>query len=133
MIVNLRDQLGSAKNANQMFKIFLKYNSLLERNNVRSSIKEYQIEFIKCVREEIDKLKEKYKQNYAQSKWARMSRVKDIPPMAAHIIWVKQLERQLNLYLIRIETVLGNEWHETYLEGKKLKFECENFRLKLNF
>lgn len=132
MIVNLRDQLGSAKNANQMFKIFLKYNSLLERNNVRSSIKEYQIEFIKCVREEIDKLKEKYKQNYAQSKWARMSRVKDIPPMAAHIIWVKQLERQLNLYLIRIETVLGNEWHETYLEGKKLKFECENFRLKLN-
>ena len=132
MILHLRDQLGSTKNFNQLFKVFLMFKALLERNNVHISITEYQTELIKRAREEIEKLKEKFKQNYSQSKCSRMSRVKDIPPIAGQIIWVKQLERQLDLYLSRIAIVLGAEWYETHLEGKILKSECENFRLKLS-
>lgn len=35
IIARLRDRLGTARNANEMFRIFAKYNALLVRNKVR--------------------------------------------------------------------------------------------------
>lgn len=60
-----------------------------------------------------------------------MSRSRDIPRIAGTIIWTKQLERQLNMYMKRVEDVLGVGW-ETHIDGKKLKVDGENFRKKLN-
>jgi len=76
-------------------------------------------------------LQEKFKQHYAHSRTARMSRARDIPPVAGTIIWSKQLERQLNMYMKRVEHVLGKGW-ETHVDGQKLKEDGDNFRLKLN-
>jgi dynein heavy chain 1 len=42
MTARLRDQLGTAKNANEMFRIFAKFNALLVRPHVRGAIREYQ-------------------------------------------------------------------------------------------
>ena len=47
------------------------------------------------------------------------------------IIWARQLERQLNTYLQRVEDVLGRGW-ELDVEGQKLKADGDNFRRKLN-
>ena len=37
-----------------------------------------------------------------------MSMIRDLPPVAGSIIWVKQIDYQLTMYLKRVEDVLGN-------------------------
>ena len=68
---------------------------------------------------------------YPQSKSCRMSNVRDLPPVAGSIIWARQIERQLNAYMRRVEAVLGKGW-ENHVEGQKLKADGDSFRLKLN-
>lgn len=46
MTARLRDQLGTAKNSNEMFRIFAKFNALLVRPHVRGAIREYQSKLI---------------------------------------------------------------------------------------
>ena len=60
-----------------------------------------------------------------------MSRVRDLPPVSGSIIWARQIERQLNAYMRRVEDVLGKGW-ENHVEGQKLKGDGDSFRLKLN-
>jgi dynein heavy chain 1 len=58
---------------------------------------------------------------------ARLSEVRDLPPVAGELIWARQLDRQLNEYLKRVEDVLGPRWKEE-VGGKKLYSEGESFR-----
>ena len=44
---------------------------------------------------------------YPASKSCRMSHIWDLPPTSGSIIWAKQVERQLNTYMKRVEDVLG--------------------------
>lgn len=37
-----------------------------------------------------------------------MSQARDLPPVSSSIIWAKQIDRQLTMYLNRVEAVLGN-------------------------
>lgn len=131
MTARLRDQLGTAKNANEMFRIFSRFNALFVRTHIRGAIVEYQAQLIQRVKDDIEALQEKFKAQYIQSKSYRMSKIRDIPPVAGSIIWAKQIERQLNMYMKRVEDVLGKGW-ETHVEGQKLKADGDNFRLKLN-
>jgi len=54
-----------------------------------------------------------------------------LPPLAGSIIWARQIERQLNAYMRRVEAVLGKGW-ENHVDGQKLKADGDSFRLKLN-
>lgn len=36
-----------------------------------------------------------------------MSELRDLPPISARIIWYRQIERQLDTYMRRVEAVLG--------------------------
>ena len=58
-----------------------------------------------------------------------MSGLRDLPPVSGAIIWARQIERQLDLYMHRVEDVLGKGW-EMHVEGQKLKAEGDNFRRK---
>jgi hypothetical protein len=60
-----------------------------------------------------------------------MSQLRDLPPVASAIIWARQIEKQLNANMKRVEDVLGKGW-EMYADGEKLKTESETFRKKLN-
>lgn len=60
-----------------------------------------------------------------------MSQLRDLPPVSGAIIWARQIERQLNTYMQRVEDVLGKSW-ESDAEGQKLKAEGDQFRQKLN-
>ena len=95
MTGRLRDQLGTAKNANEMFRIFSRFNALFVRPHIRGAIREYQTQLIQRVKDDIEALHEKFKIQYPQSKAFRMSGVRDIPPVAGSIIWVKQIDRQV--------------------------------------
>lgn len=128
---HLRDQLGTAKNANEMFRIFSRFNALFVRPHIRGAIREYQTQLIQRVKDDIEALHEKFKIQYPLSKSYRMSQARDLPPVSSSIIWAKQIDRQLTMYLNRVEAVLGKGW-ENHIEGQKLKADGDSFRLKLN-
>ncbi|KAJ9599379.1 hypothetical protein L9F63_010141, partial [Diploptera punctata] len=127
---HLRDQLGTAKNANEMFRIFSRFNALFVRPHIRGAIREYQTQLIQRVKDDIEALHEKFKVQYPLSKSCRMSFVRDLPPVSGSIVWAKQIDRQLTAYLRRVEDVLGKGW-ENHIEGQKLKADGDSFRLKL--
>ena len=58
---HLRDQLGTAKKANEMFRIFSRYNALFVRPHIQGAIREYQTQLIQRVKEDIDGLHQKFK------------------------------------------------------------------------
>lgn len=128
---HLRDQLGTAKNANEMFRIFSRFNALFVRPHIRGAIREYQTQLIQRVKDDIEALHEKFKIQYPQSKSCRLSVVRDLPPVAGSIIWARQIDNQLTMYLKRVEDVLGKGW-ESHLEGQKLKADGDSFRAKLS-
>ncbi|XP_066262863.1 dynein heavy chain, cytoplasmic isoform X3 [Euwallacea similis] len=128
---HLRDQLGTAKNANEMFRIFSRFNALFVRPHIRGAIREYQTHLIQRVKDDIEALHEKFKVQYPQSNSARISKDRDLPPVAGSIVWAKQIDHQLTTYLRRVEDVLGKGW-ENHIDGQKLKADGDSFRLKLN-
>ncbi|CAF0789670.1 unnamed protein product [Didymodactylos carnosus] len=128
----LRDQLGKARNAHEMLRIFAQYNALFVRPAIRGAIREYQTQLIKHVKEDIDKLHDKFKVKYMNSKSSKMSKtICDLPPTTGSMIWAKQIERQLCAYLKRVEDVLGTGW-ENHVDGQRLKFEGDSFKARLN-
>lgn len=109
---HLRDQLGTAKNANEMFRIFSRFNALFIRPHIRGAIREYQTHLIQRVKDDIEALHEKFKVQYPQSNSARISKVRDLPPVSGSIIWARQIDHQLTTYLRRVEDVLGKTIQE---------------------
>ncbi|XP_037905377.1 dynein heavy chain, cytoplasmic isoform X4 [Hermetia illucens] len=128
---HLRDQLGTAKNANEMFRIFSRFNALFVRPHIRGAIREYQTQLIQRVKDDIEALHEKFKVQYPQSKSCRLSMARDLPPVAGSIIWARQIDNQLTMYLKRVEDVLGKGW-ESHIDGQKLKADGDSFRNKLS-
>ena len=47
------------------------------------------------------------------------------------LLFLCQIEHQLDRYLQRVEIVLGKDW-KTHVEGQQLKKDGDSFRLKLN-
>lgn len=127
----LRDQLGTAKNANEMFRIFSRFNALFVRPHISGAIREYQTQLIQRVKDDIESLHEKFKVQYPQNKACKMSKVYDLPLVSGSIIWARQIERKLTVYMKRVEDVLGKGW-ENHVEGQKLKNDADSFRMKLN-
>ncbi|KAI8818344.1 dynein heavy chain [Fimicolochytrium jonesii] len=130
IIARLRDRLGTAKNANEMFRVFSKFNALFVRPKIRGAIQEYQTQLIDSVKEDIKKLHDKFKMHYSNSEAHKMSQLRDLPPVAGAIVWARQIERQLGHYMKRVEDVLGRGW-ELYAEGQKLQMESTSFKKKL--
>ncbi|KAK9242644.1 dynein heavy chain, N-terminal region 1-domain-containing protein [Lipomyces tetrasporus] len=131
IIVKLRDRLVTAKTANEMFRVFSRFNALFIRPKIRGAIQEYQAQLIDNVKADIQSLHSRFVDQYPNSESYQMAAVRDIPPVSGAIIWVRQIERQLNLYMKRVEDVLGSGW-ELYSEGEKLQNESNTFRKKLD-
>lgn len=131
MVVNLRDSLGSATSSNEMFQIFSVFSALLMRPKIRSAVQEYQNKLIMQVKDDVKALQDMFKRKYVNSEAARLAAVRNIPPVAGSIIWARQVERQLQMYMQRMENVVGEDWGE-HAEGLKLRQECEAFASKLD-
>jgi dynein heavy chain 1 len=143
IISRLRDKLATARNAQEMFRVFSRFNTLFVRPKVRSdqspglifqirgAIQEYQTRLIDSVKEDIRRLRQKFTANYRNSQAYHMSQMRDLPSVSSAIIWARQIERQLLTYMRRVEDVLGKGW-ESYAEGHKLQVESASFRAKLD-
>jgi len=131
IIARLRDRLAIAKTANEMFRVFSKFNALFVRPKIRSAISEYQTQLIDSVKNDITALHERFKQQYGHSEAHVMAQLRDLPPVAGAIIWARQIEHQLDGYMKKVENVLGQEW-ALQSEGQKLEAEGNMFRKKLD-
>lgn len=131
IIARLRDRLAIAKSANDMFRVFSKFNALFVRPKIRSAISEYQSQLIETVKLDIAALHERFKQQYGHSEAHAMAQLRDLPPVAGAIIWARQIERQLDGYMKRVEDILGQNW-TLHSEGEKLQAESDMFRKKLD-
>ncbi|KAH8028134.1 hypothetical protein HPB51_013181 [Rhipicephalus microplus] len=110
----LRDQLGTAKNANEMFRIFSRFNALFVRPHIRGAIREYQTQLMQRVKDDIEAL------------------AREVQAHSLHCLaMVMQIDRQLSVYMKRVEDVLGKGW-ENHVEGQKLKSDADSFRAKLS-
>lgn len=128
----IRQFLDAAKDdSNEMFRVCAKFNALFIRPRIQSAIREYQEQLIHTVKKDIDELQAKFTNKFAQSEARRMSEVlRDLPPVSSMIIWSKQIERQLSLYMVRVESVLGKQWHH-HFDGRQLKRDTDDFRARL--
>ena len=131
IIARLRDRLATAKNANEMFRVFSKFNALFVRPKIRGAISEYQTQLINNVKNDINALHERFKQQYGHSQAHSMAQLHDVPPVSGSIMWARQIERQLDGYMKRVESVLGSQWH-MHSEGQRLQSESADFRKKLD-
>ncbi|EJT78073.1 dynein heavy chain [Gaeumannomyces tritici R3-111a-1] len=131
IIAKLRDRLATAKNANEMFRVFSKFNALFVRPKIRGAIAEYQTQLIDNVKQAIAALHERFKQQYGHSEAHAMAQLHDLPPVAGAIIWARQIEQQLDGYMKKVEDVLGADW-SLHAEGQKLYSESRLFRKKLD-
>lgn len=131
IIARLRDRLATAKGATEMFRVFSKFNALFVRPKIRGAIREYQSQLMDHVKHDISDLHERFKQQYGHSEAHAMAQLRDLPPIAGAIIWARQIERQLDGYMKKVENVLGQEW-ALQTEGQKLEAESAMFRKKLD-
>lgn len=130
IIARLRDRLAVAKTANEMFRVFSKFNALFVRPKIRGAIAEYQTQLINNVKDDIDALQVRFTHQYGQSEAHAMAQLHDIPPISGAIIRAKQVERQLDGYMSKIEDILGTQWAQ-HTEGQRLFALGERFRERL--
>ena len=114
-----------------MFRVFSRFNALFVRPKIRGAIQEYQTTLIDGVKEDIARLHQVFRTQYRNSEAYHLCQLRDLPPVAGAIMWAKQIERQLNMYIKRVEDVLGRGW-EHYAEGAKLASESAAFKRKLD-
>jgi dynein heavy chain 1 len=131
IIARLRDRLGTAKTASEMFRVFSKFNPLFVRPKIRGAISEYQSQLIENVKQDISALHERFKRQYGNSEAHAMAQLRDFPPVSGAVIWARQIETQLESYMGKVEDVLGKDW-ALHSEGQKLQAESSMFKKKLD-
>ncbi|KDO30766.1 hypothetical protein SPRG_04667 [Saprolegnia parasitica CBS 223.65] len=131
IIASLTNRLNSTSTADEMFRVFSKYNPLFFRPRIRSAVQQFQMRLIENVKEDVTELQVKFRAHYSYSEASRMSKLRDIPPIAGAVMWSKQIERKLHMLLSRVESVLGKGW-EQHVEGKALKQVADAFLSKLD-
>jgi dynein heavy chain 1 len=131
IISKLTDKLAATTKADDMFRVFSKFNALFFRPRIKGAIQQFQMRLIDTVKNDVSELQGKFRKQYVNSEAKRMSVVRDLPPISGAIIWARQIERQLAAYMQRIEDVLGKGWQQ-HVEGRKLKEDGDAFLKKID-
>jgi dynein heavy chain 1 len=120
----MRDRLASAKTTNEMFNTFSKFNALFSRPRIRGAIQEYQNQILSSIKKDIKNFRDRFLVKYGSSEVCKMYKVKNFPSLSGLLTWYRQLERKLQVYLDRVQAVLGAGW-EKHVAGKQLKQQIE--------
>ena len=129
--LKIRELLDAAKDDSiEMFRVCARFNPLFVRPRIAAAIREYQEQLIATVKKDIACLQRQWHDKAAKGEARVMSAMHDLPPLSASLTWSRQIERQLDMYVARVEQVLGRQWHH-HIDGKQLKRDSDDFRLKL--
>eukprot|EP00760_Papus_ankaliazontas_P026596 PhM_4_TR3054/c0_g1_i1/m.97841/K10413/DYNC1H; dynein heavy chain 1, cytosolic len=110
IVTRLKSRLSTATTASEMFRVFSQFNLLFFRPKIKLALQQYQSDLISKVKEDVQVLHEKFTTKYHTSQTAQLTALRDVPPVSGFIMWVRQLERQLNKYLKRVDDVYGKGW-----------------------
>ncbi|KAL7476036.1 hypothetical protein ACHAW6_006560 [Cyclotella cf. meneghiniana] len=127
----LRDKLAACKDAEDMFRVFARFNPLLTCSRVCVAVKEFQLQLMNTVGQAVQKLQSKFTHNYESSSASTIASIRGIPPVSGKILWAKQMERQVHALMKRMSDVLGREWGQQ-LEGRQLRRSCDELLTKLD-
>ncbi len=127
----LCEKLQRTSSAEEMFNVFAQFNQMFIRPRIRVSIGQFQQELINHVRNDIEALQEKFMQRYETSEAKRFADLRDIPPMSGKMVWARQIKRQLNILIQRLENVLGGSWTQ-HRDGRQLKSVCDELMHNLD-
>lgn len=127
----LRAMLARADSARARLRILGQCNRLFVRPRVRAAVQEHQQELLQSVRADIAALHAKFRAGYADSPAAVAAQLRDEPGVAGAVVWVREIERQLHVYLGRVASVLGDGW-EHYADGQRIRAESDAFARKLD-
>ena len=127
----LRDKLSSCNDAEDMFRVFARFNPLLSRTRVSAAVKEFQLQLMNTVGQAVQKLQSKFTHKYESSSASNIATIRGIPPVSGKILWAKQMERQVHTLMKRMSDVLGKEWGQQ-LEGRQLRRSCDELLSKLD-
>ncbi|KAG5186150.1 dynein heavy chain [Tribonema minus] len=120
----LGERLRAARSAEEMFRAVARFSGLMARPRVRSAAAHHQAELLAHVRRAVAALADKFSQRYDDSGAKMVAGLRDIPPLSGKILWARQIERQLQLLMQRMEAVLGAGW-EQHAEGRQLRATCD--------
>ncbi|EDQ85850.1 uncharacterized protein MONBRDRAFT_11532 [Monosiga brevicollis MX1] len=129
--LRMRDQLGVARSANDMFRILGRFEVLFNRPSVREAVSDFRSRLLARVSEDIAKLKAIHEVRYINTNNFTMSLVRDIPAVSGRVIWSRQLDRQVEFYLKRLEQVFSHHWNASE-DGRQLKQVADAFREELD-
>lgn len=121
LAARFREQLGSTRSAEEMFKIFSRFNALFFRPHIKSAIREYQTKLMERVKEDIQKLQEVFHDEECMKKSIASSTAAGMPVIGGRILWNKQILKELDFCMTRVADVLGKDW-ASYREGRRLVF-----------
>ncbi|CAM9526710.1 unnamed protein product, partial [Phaeothamnion confervicola] len=127
----LRERLGAARTADEMFGVFNQFNPLFFRERIGSAIAAFQQPLLVHVREAVELLQDKFTRRYEPSAARALAGLRDIPPLAGKVLWARQIERQLALLVRRVEAVLGPGW-EQHTDGRQLRAVCDELLRNLD-
>ena len=84
------------------------------------------------VEHDVELLKEKLltNQNQDQSQASMLNKIRGFPDICNKIVWTKQIGIRLDIYMKRVEDVLGANWQDLH-QGKKLKKIGDDFKIQL--
>ena len=127
----LRAMLARADSARERLHILGQCNRLFVRPRVRAAVQEHQHELLQSVRVDIASLHAKFRAGYASSAAATAAQLRDEPGVSGAVVWAREIERQLHVYLGRVQDVLGDGW-EHYADGQRIRAESDAFAQKLD-
>ena len=87
---SLIEQLASAQNVIEQFRIFEKFKIIIKRPRIQSSIQEYQKSLLHSIIKDLNELKIKYKDGYLKSSASKLCKIRGIPLVSGEIIWLNQ-------------------------------------------
>ncbi|AMD19130.1 HBR229Cp [Eremothecium sinecaudum] len=128
LVSMLKRKLDECSTSEAMFSIFEKYRPLMKRPRIQGAVREYQHELLNNVKEDLDKIRRRL----SSQKWNNeVSRLNDIPPVSASIIWSKQLTKKLQTLTSKLGLILGEDWVNTS-EGSQIAIESNAIMEVLN-
>ena len=127
----LRERLGKTNSANEMFRIFAKFNQLFFRPRIIGAIEEYQSQLLRSVRTDISTLNEMFLRPYVSTENARICKVRDIPQTSGTVMWAKQISNKLKKYMEKVDKILPKNWTE-HPEGRECRSKGEALAKRLD-
>ena len=127
----VRKAMENAKDPREMFRVCEKFNKLFVRDRIRAAVWDFSSELLDNIEREVKELQSRYRQKYENIPASTLTQLRDIPQVSGQVIWCRQLKRQLDQHVRRLEAVLGPQWN-LRMNGKDLAERIQSFATRLD-